>query len=455
MDYEVEKHEKIYNFKDIHEMKKSRHNKVFLLAFIIFFTTGCGSDIVYNVEPDTSIEPVPQTTITETHNEVSDASAISIGNTPFITTWKTDNEGISEDNQIFIDTEGTGYSYHVEWGDGKSDYNVTSDITHTYTMAGTYTIEITGDFPHMIFGDVYEESIFTTFLPFTSDNHKILSVEQWGNIKWLSMWKAFNDCKYLVSNAIDAPDLSLVNDFSNMFSGAEAFNQPINHWDVSNVTDMNDMFSNAYTFNQDLSSWNVSNVNSMANMFGGADKFNQDISGWDVAKVVDMNGMFKYTSAFNQDIGGWDVANVKFMYQMFSNAKEFNQDIGNWDVSNVDNMLWMFSSAEVFNQDISRWDVSNVKSMAYMFSEATSFDQNLSEWDVSNVVKMDLMFEKIRLSTDNYDALLHGWGRLELQQRVYFDAGSSQYSASSQSARDALINNYNWTINDGGMQVEM
>src|SRR5690606_27824054 len=33
----------------------------------------------------------------------------------FITTWKTDNPGTSQDNQITIPTVGTGYLYHVYW----------------------------------------------------------------------------------------------------------------------------------------------------------------------------------------------------------------------------------------------------------------------------------------------------------------------------------------------------
>ena len=32
---------------------------------------------------------------------------------------------------------------------------------------------------------------------------------------------------------------------SEMFSGAESFNQPLDNWDTSNVTDMCDMFENS------------------------------------------------------------------------------------------------------------------------------------------------------------------------------------------------------------------
>jgi surface protein len=58
-----------------------------------------------------------------------------------------------------------------------------------------------------------------------------------------------------------------------MFSGAKAFNQPLNNWNVSNVTSMNDMFNGASAFkNHDLSNWKVSKV-----IYHG--KFFNDIEG--------------------------------------------------------------------------------------------------------------------------------------------------------------------------------
>ena len=42
-----------------------------------------------------------------------------------------------------------------------------------------------------------------------------------------------------------------------MFSGAKAFNQPLNDWRVDNVTNMNGMFNGASSFNQPLNDWRV------------------------------------------------------------------------------------------------------------------------------------------------------------------------------------------------------
>ena len=42
---------------------------------------------------------------------------------PFITTWKTDNDGESNDNQITIPTGDGTFAYTVDWGDSTTDTN--------------------------------------------------------------------------------------------------------------------------------------------------------------------------------------------------------------------------------------------------------------------------------------------------------------------------------------------
>ena len=84
-----------------------------------------------------------------------------------------------------------------------------------------------------------------------------------------------------------------------------------------------------------------------------------------------------------------------------------------------------------------------------MFGRATAFNQDLSEWDVSKVTDMDDMFSGVTLSIANYDALLIGWSALPtLQRDVEFGGGYSKYC--NESARNILVNTYNWGITDGG-----
>ncbi|MEQ9412580.1 MAG: BspA family leucine-rich repeat surface protein, partial [Cyclobacteriaceae bacterium] len=357
--------------------------------------------------------------------------------TPFITTWKTDNPGTSNDNQITIPTTGTGYLYDVNWGDGMTDTDVTGDITHTYAAPGTYTVSITGAFPRIYFNAA---SFFSN-----KDSHKLLTVEQWGDVAWSSMSKAFSGCENLTINAIDAPDLSDVTDMSEMFyealvlntninnwdvsnvtnmaeifQEAEAFNQPLDLWVVDNVTNMSSMFERAPLFNQDLNSWNVDNVTSMFSMFNGASAFNGNVSSWKVDKVTSFRFMFLNATSFNQDISTWQlnaVGNVN-LSGMFSGAIVFNQDIsfkpggGNnggdaWNTNTVTDMSLLFRQAIAFTQPITNWavNVGNVTNMREMFGGNTTFNQDISSWNVGKVLDMENMFE----SATSFNQDISGW----------------------------------------------
>ena len=385
------------------------------------------------------------------------------GTTPFITIWKTDNRtdqsppDATEVNQIRIPTFGAGYNYRVDWGDGNISENVTGDIVHTYGVEGIYTVSITGNFPRIYFNE-------------TGDIEKIISIEQWGDNEWVSFNRAFVGCVNLEAKFVDVPNLSNVTSTAYMFSSIKSINADLSNWDLSNVTEMQFMFHQVSGFNLDITNWDVSNVTNMAHIFEETNDFNQDISTWNISNVTDMSGMFN-TTAFNQDISNWDVSGVDNMHNMLS-FTPFNQDISNWNVSNVTNMQNMFAGSSFnqdisnwdvssvthigamfasssFNQDIGNWDVSNVEFMQNMFRNSP-FDQNISNWNISNVTTMFGMFEESKLSTANYDALLIGWNSRDLQQGINFDAGNSIYSCKSLNARENMITNDLWVINDGG-----
>lgn len=200
-----------------------------------------------------------------------------------------------------------------------------------------------------------------------------------------------------IKNGIIAGTLKVctshVTNMSNLFDGADSFNQPIDNWDISNVTDMSSMFRNATAFNQPIGDWDTGNVIDMLFLFKNAAAFDQPIGNWDTSNVTDMAGMFSGATAFNQPIGSWNTSNVTNMGTgMFYLASSFNQPIGNWDTSNVTIMLNMFRSNQVFNQPINNWNTSNVTNMQSMFGGATAFNQPLGSWNTSNVTNMVSMF---------------------------------------------------------------
>lgn len=391
----------------------------------------------------------------------------------FVTTWKTDNPGTTNNTSITISINPFGglvYNYDVDWdSDGTfDDLGVTGAIVHDYGVSGTYTVTIRGQFP--------------AILPlFNGDPAKIISIDQWGTNAWSTMINAFSQTGNLVGNATDKPNLSNVSDLSAMFA-LSSFNQDIGDWDTSTITNMESMFDSNVVFNQDIGGWDTSNVTTMASMFKNAVIFNQDIGGWDTSEVTSLEAMFRDATFFNQDVSDWNTSNVTNMSSMFKNAPSFNQNlntnltnmswdtsnvtnmsslfmeadsfnqnISDWDTSNVTDMSLMFRSAFAFNQDISNWSTSNVSNMLGMFTQAVNFDQNLSNWNVENVTSFLSMFTLGTLSSTNYDALLISWDSQNLKPNMSFDGGFSEYcSTAAANAHANMIASDGWTIIDGG-----
>jgi len=340
---------------------------------------------------------------------------------PFITTWKTDNPGISGNNQITIPTaDFLTYDFTIDWGDGNINENVTETITHTYEEAGVYTVSISGFYPGPYLNNGGETVI-------TSDAQKLLTIEQWGDNQWTWLIAAFQGCTNMDVVAVDVPDLSKTTSTVAMFRWCSTLvgNSSFSNWDMSNIETTSIMFERAFLFNQNISTWNM-------------------------GKVTEMSVMFQDATSFNQPIGDWDVSNVTMMTGMLSDATSFNQPLNNWDVGNVTSMFGLLGGATSFNQPLDNWNVSSVNTMTNLFFGATAFDQDLGNWDVSEVTEMIDMFREAGLSTENYDNTLIGWSQLpQLQQNVTFNAGNSQFCEGA-SARQNIIDTYNWVITDGG-----
>jgi hypothetical protein len=315
---------------------------------------------------------------------VAPAGAVA---TPFITTWKTDNEGVTAPNQIAIPVNpAESYDYTVSWGDGSSDSNVNGSIVHTYASPGTYTVKISGQFPRIYFAD-------------GGDRAKILSVVQWGSIAWSSGEAAFKGATNLVINARDAPDLT-------------------------RVKSLTYMFQNAKSLTGGVENWNVAGVEGFGYMFAGATNFNANISGWNMSSAVNTEYMFSQASSFNQNISGWNASRLGNAKGMFFGASSFNQSLNNWNLSRVFNVEDMFRNAAAYDQSISKWNIGNITYISRLLNGST-------------------------LSTSAYDQMLDTWATNQTASNVVFDAGRSMYCTSA-SARDHLINKLGWKITDGG-----
>ncbi|WP_167571860.1 BspA family leucine-rich repeat surface protein [Aquimarina algiphila] len=227
----------------------------------------------------------------------------------FITSW------LLEDNdRITIrTTSGYNYRFNIDWGDGTKDTNVTTDISHVYTTAGTYEVSITGEFPRFTLLFRFGKTLRT----------KIQTIEQWGNIQWRSFRDSFNDCENLKLNADDTPDLSQVTELSRMFekcTNFEDLKDRMGSWDVSTIERIDNMFTSCSIFNEDISAWTFTNLLTAEASFQEAVTFNQNISSWNMVTVIDMENMFDNASSFDQNLSSWDISNVEELDNIFTGS---------------------------------------------------------------------------------------------------------------------------------------
>ena len=198
----------------------------------------------------------------------------SIAQDEFITIWKTDNAGITNDTQIGIPGVGT---YDISWEEvgNPSNNGSVNGASGQYILdlpnKGTYQISISNDILAIFFNDV-------------ADKLKILEVTQWGNAKWNSFERAFSGCENLTVTAEDEPDLSSVTNMRGAFLRIASIHSDITSWDVGNVTNMQGLFLNTSQFNQDIGNWDITSVTNMSNMLSitGIDTRTYDdiLRGW-------------------------------------------------------------------------------------------------------------------------------------------------------------------------------
>jgi hypothetical protein len=383
----------------------------------------------------------------------------------FVTTWKTDNPGDSNDTSITIPM--VGGPYDADWdNDGIFDETGLADsVTHDFGVAGTYTVRIGGSYDSVRFDD-------------SGDKEKILFVDQWGTQSWSTMAHAFHGCKNLQFTATDTPDFSAVTDMSWMFAYADLADPDTSGWDTSAVTDMSYMFWWAVAADPDTSGWNTSAVSDMTYVFASANSANPDVSSWDTSAVTSLSGMFAFngtatpntsnwdTSAVtdmssvfayaivaNPDTSGWNTSAALSMRAMFTTAFAANPDVSSWDTSSVTDMAWMFADTKVADPDTSAWDTSAVTNMSNMFRSASAADPDTSGWNVTSLTDATDMFLDSTLSQPKYDSLLVNWSAQDLQSGVTFSAGYSTYcSDEAVAARENMITSATWVISDGGRQ---
>jgi hypothetical protein len=190
--------------------------------------------------------------------------------------------------------------------------------------------------------------------------------------------------------------VDFVQDFSNVFSFLDDFNEPLTNWNTSSALYMDYMFEGAASFNQPLN-FDTSHVTLMPGMFAMATSFNQPLK-FVTVRVTDMSSMFANATAFNQPlIGSFKTRNVFDMSNMFDGATAFNQPfVTAFNTNKVTSFKAMFHNAIAFNHDVSAFKVGgSARDFSSMFQGAVTFKQNLKAWSgtVNKTSKVTKMFK--------------------------------------------------------------
>ena len=213
----------------------------------------------------------------------------------FVSTWKTNNAGTSNPDQITLPLEAAGvYDFWVDWGDGGVPERIqawnAAAKTHTYAAgAGTYTVKIWGQIQGWRFNN-------------GGDKLKILSITSWGPLRLGNSGGYFYGCSNLTIPATDTLDMTGTTSLATAFGSCSSITTipSLATLDTSLVTNMTEMFYNCTLFNQSLSNFNTSKVTSMAYMFNWCAAFNQDVSSFDIRLVTSMLSMFSGANALSQ-----------------------------------------------------------------------------------------------------------------------------------------------------------
>jgi hypothetical protein len=181
---------------------------------------------------------------------------------------------------------------------------------------------------------------------------------------------------------------------------------------------------------------------------------------WKAVDPLDLSGTTNFTSAFSgiSAVSGsmnlFNTSTITNMQGCFFNSSA-NPDVSKWNVSNVTNFTSTFSAMPNFNNSLDSWVTSSAISMLNMFKSSTIFNQDISNFDFSSVTSLGdgvggILSNAFAFSTANYDLLLISLDSQTLQPSEQLDC-EAQYSAgAAATARNNIITNDLWTINDGG-----
>jgi len=289
-----------------------------------------------------------------------------------------------------------GGTVTTDWGDGTID-NLTS---HTYAVAGSYTISISDNFTG-----------FTNPAPLTgawTGGQALVAVSSW-NSNLATISGAFAGLQNLTSVPNYLPQF--VTNLDYLFYNTATFNSAnVSQWDTRNITSMRYIFTGAKSFNRSLT-WYVDSLLNMDYIF-----FNSGVNSttyitfttttfgqsW---KLTSLRSAFEGTQGLIVNWSAWDISRVTNMNAAFRNATINDITyIATWNTSSVTDMSYLFyntifNGAATMPAGILSWNTAAVTDMSYLFYGFKAFAASSSfTYYVDSLVHADSMFSNSNFS---------------------------------------------------------
>ena len=249
-------------------------------------------------------------------------------------------------------------------------------------------------------------------------------------------------------------NMSLMMSFNNQLTSVG----DISSWDVSRVTNLSYLGANCSVLQlPNLSSWDTGNVTTLRNAFSGMGT-NASVSGienWDTSSLVGSGAMqcFYLCRALNTTAINWDLRNCNNIYQLFRQA-DFQNGSFTMNIqtsSTLTNASQLFYAASSFNSITigNNVDFSNVTNFSYAFGQMGSLSLTLpANFSFASGTNFTQFLTGTTLSSSDYNTLLIYIEASNQNNNINFDAQFCVATGAGLTARNALINDHGWTIND-------
>ena len=219
----------------------------------------------------------------------------------FVIQVKTDNAGVSDDNQfeLAVGNGYTTYDYNIETSDGQVLSNNTGNTRITFPSAGTYQLKITGVLPSLYYWG-------------TTDSLKVISIVNWGTNPWLSLNRSFIDFRNCVIDATDLPNLSQCTSLKLAFYNWQSLvNWDVTNLDVSNVTNFEGIFQNCFNLEtlEGINNWQIGDlgIDGFKSAFNSCRKLTSTMEDWDVTNIRNVSYMFDNAYLYDNTFGKWNI----------------------------------------------------------------------------------------------------------------------------------------------------